>query len=175
MDKARRDAKLRMEQQELALIQRENEQAADHAKSEELLAFVQLLAANDGLSEPQIRFLAHYSQCGIVSKACIESGTGSRTHYDWLSQPQYKEAFVEAQRFSNERLESLAYDLASGRFSRPIASGGRVVAYEQIYDTKLLHTLLKARMPERFAQKIDVTSNGHSLVKIVDKEAWDSI
>lgn len=175
MEKSKREAKMRLEQQELAMIKRDDEAAAALASEQEFVAFAQLLAANDGLSESQIRFLVHYAQCGIVSKACILAGVGVRTHYDWLSQESYKESFEEARRISNEKLESLALDLASGRFSRPIASAGKVVAYERIYDTKLLTTLLKARMPEKFAQKIDVTSNGHSLVKIVDKEAWESI
>jgi hypothetical protein len=172
---AKSEAKNRIEQQESAMMLRENEAAATLALEQELRAYIELLALNEGLSDNQVRFLAHFAQSGIVSKACIDSGIGTRTHYDWILQDAYKEAFEEAKRMSNERLEILAYNLASGVFSRPIASAGKVVAYEPIYDTRLLQSLMKARMPEKYAQKVDITSNGHSLVKIVDKEAWDSI
>lgn len=175
MDSRKREAKNRIEQQELALMQQENQTAADRAAGQELVAFIELLAMNEGLSDNQVRFLAIFAQSGILSKACIDSGTASRTHYAWMTQDAYKDAYEEAKRMANEKLESLAYNLASGVYSRPIASGGRVVAYEPIYDTRLLQSLLKARMPEKYAQKIDVTSNGHSLVKIVDKDAWDSV
>lgn len=175
MDRAKREAKNRIEQQETAIMLQENKEAAALALGQELHAYIELLAMNEDLSDNQVRFLAHYVQSGIVSRACIESGTPTRTHYQWLTTETYKEAFEDAKRMANEKLENLAYNLASGVYSRPIASAGKVVAYEPIYDTRLLQTLLKARMPERFAHKVDITSNGHSLVKIVDKEAWDSI
>lgn len=175
MDKGRRDAKARIEQQELAIMQQEANGAADQANVQLFRAYCELLAANDGLSENQIRFLATYAGCGIMSRACIEAKVAPRTHYDWMTQQSYKEAFQDARVYADEKLESLAYDLANGRFSRPIASAGKVVAYEQIFDTKLLQTLLRARMPEKYAQKVDVTSNGHSIVKIVDRDAWESV
>jgi hypothetical protein len=65
--------------------------------------------------------------------------------------------------------------LASGVHTRPLVSMGKIVGYEKIYDTKLLQTMMKARMPEKYQQKVDITSNGHSLVKLVDKDAWDSV
>jgi hypothetical protein len=52
---------------------------------------------------------------------------------------------------------------------------GKIVGYEKIYDTKLLQVMMKARMPEKYQQRVDITSNGHSLVKLVDKDAWDSV
>ncbi len=175
MRNAKRQAKERLEQEELALMKRDSDTDAALTEKSELFAFTELLDDIEGLDAAQKRFLANYIQCGTILRACMNASMRPSQHYGWLSQPCYKAAFEEVKRFSNERLESLAYDLASGRFSRPLASAGKIVAYEQIYDTKLLQTLLRARMPEKFAQKVDITSNGHSLVKIVDKDAWDSI
>lgn len=175
MEERKRAAKKRIEQEEVALMKRDAETAAALTEKSELFAFSELLDDIEGLDAAQKRFLANYIQCGTILRACMNADVRPSQHYAWMLQPCYKEAFDEVKRFSNERLESLAYDLASGRFSRPIASAGKVVAYEQVFDTKLLQTLLRARMPERFAQKVDITSNGHSLVKIVDKDAWDSI
>lgn len=175
MEQRKRAAKKRIEQEEVALMKRDSGTDAALTETSELFTYIELLDDIEGLDALQKRFLANYIQCGTILRACMNASVRPSQHYGWLSQPRYKEAFDEVKRFSNERLESLAYDLASGRFSRPIASAGKVVAYEQVFDTKLLQTLLRARMPERFAQKVDITSNGHSLVKIVDKDAWDSI
>lgn len=105
----------------------------------------------------------------------MNTGMGYKRHYAWLKHPEYAEVFEECRKIADERLELLAYDLASGVYSKPIVNMGEIVTYEPIYDTKLLHTLLKARMPNKYREKIDVTSNGHSIVKMVDKEAWESV
>ncbi len=109
-------------------------------------------------------------------QSCLTSGTPLRTYYEWnTSDALFRDIVAEMKKMAADRLEQVAVDLATGAYMRPLVSQGRIAAYERIYDTKALLTLLKAKKPQEFAQKIDVTSNGHSLVKLIDKEAWDSV
>jgi hypothetical protein len=34
---------------------------------------------------------------------------------------------------------------------------------------------MRARMPERYGQRMDITTGGQSLIKYVDKDTWDAI
>lgn len=154
----------------------ESQFATRHADSMSIARYRALLDLEDGLSDRQKEFLAEFIQTGIVSRACLNVRMARHTHHKWLRESErYAEAFEDAKQMADEKLELLAYDLASGVYQKPIVDRGEIVTYEPIYDTKMLQTLLKARMPERFTDRKDITSNGHTIVKLVDREAWDSV
>jgi hypothetical protein len=129
------------------------------------------------LTELQRRFLAAFSVCGIVTRAALASGIAPTAHYSWLrsAKNDYKIAYDNAVQIANEFLEGMALELATGMRQEPVVSAGKLVTYKDIYDTRLLTTLLKARMPDKYGNKVDVTSNGHSIVKVIDKDTYDSI
>lgn len=159
---------------EAAMRMQENEAAEAYRGS--IQSYKAYLDQIEELSAQQKAFLAELSLSGIISQACFKSGTPPRTCYGWQTQSaDFKELVAETKKFANDRLEQVAIDLATGAYMRPLVSQGRIAGYERIFDTKALLALLKARKPEQFSQRIDVTSNGHSLVKLIDREAWDSV
>lgn len=112
---------------------------------------------------------------GVTTIACRLSHTAIRTVYDWRKDTDFEVLFQEALKIATDRLELEAIRLATGHYKEPIASMGKIVGYKDIRDTKVLMALLRSRDPIKFGTKVDVTSNGQSLVKIVDKDAWDSL
>lgn len=137
-------------------------------------AYIEMLGASE-LKPAMRRFLGAFAILGIVTEACKAAGISQRSVYTYRQDAEFEDMYHEAYKIANDRLENEALRLATGHYERPVVSMGKVVTYERIYDTKLLATLLRARNPEKFATKIDVTSNGQSLVKLVDKDAWDSV
>lgn len=138
--------------------------------------YYESLSGNEHLNERQKRVVAYLSHTGIPSKAMMEARVTSKQYYQWLANnPEFKLAIEEAKKHAAERLELVAIALATGEVHKPVVNMGKVVTYEPIYDSKLLLALLKSRMPEKYAQRVDITSNGHTIVKLVDKEAWESV
>lgn len=176
LQRARALATKRAEEAETAALVRGDDEAGQVAQRRDFDAYMAFLAENDELSDPQRHLLAALSISGLPSRACFEVGIPPRTYYNWLrDSAEFKEQAETARLFSADRLERVAIDLATGVYSKPLVSQGKLVAYEQIRDTKALIALLKARKPKEFAQRVDVTSNGHSLVKLIDREAWDAV
>ncbi len=171
----KRDATNRIKKSEEDNILREYQEKTEALRTVEIAQYIDDLLSIESLSEPQRLFLANLSISGIVTDASRRTRIPTSTYYDWCKQPEFKLAADEARKASSDRLELVAIALATGEYMRPIVSMGKVVTYEPIRDTKLLETLLKARKPDEFAKRIDVTSNGHSIVKLVDKDAWDSV
>jgi hypothetical protein len=176
MQEKKNKALKRLEESEQKVMIDRNGEAATLKRAESIAQYKALLDLESGLTDRQKEFLVEYIQSGIILRACLNINMARDTHRRWLNTSErYAECFQDATEMANEKLELLAYDLASGVYSKPLVSLGAVVGYEQIYDTKMLDRLLKARMPERFTERKDITSNGHSIVKLVDKEAWDSV
>lgn len=172
----RRKALKRAEDAEQKALVLDNESEAKVAQRTELLAYMTYLESETELSERQRLFLCDLAVHGLPSRSCLNTSVPARTYYEWITRyPTFKTLVEETKKMSNDRLEQVAIDLATGAYMRPLVSQGRIAAYERIYDSKVLIAMLKARKPAEFAQRIDVTSNGHSLVKLIDKDAWDSV
>jgi hypothetical protein len=153
----------------------ETGEGADFEHFGPLVSYIESLGLSNELDSRQRALLGAYARCGLLRKSCRIAGVNMKSHYNWMKNPEYSAAFEEARKVSGEVLEGLALELASGVYERPIASMGKIVGYEKIYDTKMLSMVLKARLPDKYQQRVDITSNGHSLVKLVDKDAWDSV
>lgn len=156
-------------------IDESDQEAVDFALTGNFVAYMEYLTADQDLSANQRLFLGEFAKDALVSYAAMRSGIAASNYYRWIKQDAFRLALEEAKKVANERLEKLALNLASGVYKRPIVSMGKLVAYEPIIDSRMLTTLLRARMPDKYSQKVDVTSGGHSLVKLVDKDAWNSV
>ena len=174
--KTRALALKRAKDAETAAIIREGAEEANRKRQEELTLYQAQLAEIEGISDDQRRLLSSISLHGIISRACLECQIPLSTAFKWIAtNPEYKQLVADARAMSTDRLEQTAIDLATGMNMRPLVSKGKIAGYERIYDTKALLTLLKARKPTEFGNKLDITSNGHTIVKLVDKDAWDSV
>jgi hypothetical protein len=152
-----------------------NEDGANFGQFGPLYSFMESLGENPDLNLEQSVLLAAFARCGLLRRSCHIAGVSVKKHYYWMKKPAYAETFEEAKKISAEVLEQLALELASGVYERPLVSQGHIAGYEKIYDTKLLMRMLQARNPEKYQQRMDVTSGGQSLVKLVDKDTWDSV
>lgn len=119
------------------------------------------------------RFLAVFVRTGNITSACLAVGISRSTHYKWLKSDTYAAAFHEARSEAGEYLEGVARDLATGAYQRPIVSGGKIVTYEPIYNTRLLLALLRANLPEKYGNRA-ASGSQRTSIKLVDRDAWPS-
>jgi hypothetical protein len=109
-------------------------------------------------SESKARFLAHYRLTGNVTAACELAGISRRqVVYEWREHDEtFLNAFQEAGLEATDRLEEEARRRAHDGFEEPVFQGGKQVGTIRRYSDTLLVTLLKARAPERFRERVDV-------------------
>lgn len=99
-------------------------------------------------------FLASFEELGNVTLAALASGVPRRTHYNWLrDDPDYLEAFHEAQDDAADRLEAEARRRAVDGVEKPVGwykgqPGGTVREYSDV----LLMFLLKGLRPEKYVE-----------------------
>ena len=176
INKAKSDATKRATLAEQSVMVRENENVAEAEQAQFLSTYMAILDETEGLTDRQRRFLSELAISGMPTQACYRVGVPAGTYRRWIHEsPEFRALVEETRQFANDKLEQVAIDLATGQYMRPLVSQGIIAGYERIFDTKVLLALLKSRKPNEFAQRIDVTSNGHSLVKLVDKDTWDSV
>jgi hypothetical protein len=58
-------------------------------------------------------FLAAFSRCGSLSSAAKRARIDRRTHYNWLADPVYQQAFQQAIREAGDALEDKLNELAN--------------------------------------------------------------
>jgi hypothetical protein len=114
--------------------------------AEEVLEMIQ-----DPLSkltnDRQISFLQEIVMTGgNIRKSAERAGISTRSHYDWLSQDDYRSAFDAAYQRSTRMLEAEAIRRATG-FERPLVYKGQVTGSITEHSDNLLMFLLKQRDP----------------------------
>jgi hypothetical protein len=88
---------------------------------------------------------------GTVLKAAETAGVKRTAHYHWLkTDPEYAEAFEEAERLSADLLADEAYKRAVEGVRKPVYHKGEVVGYETVYSDVLLMFLAKARNRQKY-------------------------
>jgi len=109
----------------------------------------------------QRRFLAALADTGNVSRAVALAGT-SRTRVYMLRRddPDFRQAWDEAEEIACGRLEAEAWRRAVDGFDEPLVSGGRLVCdgdgnplLLRRYSDTLLIALLKAHRPQKFDRR----------------------
>lgn len=176
----KKKAEKRVLQKEREIMTRAIEEQTDLSTaslilSTDLINYVENLAVQSGLSMNQARYLSEYAKDGLTGYAAQRAGISLLTVYEWNQNPAFKATHEEVRKLANETLEKRAIDMTDGTYKKPVVSAGKYVCDEEIRDTKMLAMLLRGRMPERYGQRVDVTSGGASLVKLVDRDTWDSV
>lgn len=124
-----------------------------------------------GLTETQERFLEAYKQYGYIYPAMVAIGLNSRqNHYNWMENEAYATAFEEAETNAVELAESelRRRGIIGDERRRPYFYRGEQVG-EEVWrerDTVALIVLLKAKKPELYREKYDLTSDGRPLIDL---------
>jgi hypothetical protein len=108
------------------------------------------------------QFLAAYAQCGSVKLAAESANVNRDTHYEWLKDPAYKQAFEDAREEACDRLGAEARRRAMG-WEEPVIYQGALCYHlgkngkpskkpltVARYSDILLMFLLKAARPEKY-------------------------
>jgi len=104
------------------------------------------------------RFLKAFARSGNITYAAKLAGISRRTVYVWQEhQPGFAEAFAEAGHKATEALEREAWRRAKDGVAEPVYQHGKLVGTIQRYSDNLLMFLLKARAPERYRDRVDVS------------------
>lgn len=103
-------------------------------------------------------FLLAFEDEGTVFHAAKRAGIDRTTHYRWLNEdPEYRAAFADAEETVVEKLEREGMRRAREGTDKPVFHQGEVVGHIREYSDTLLIFLLKARRPNVYRDRIDVT------------------
>jgi hypothetical protein len=104
------------------------------------------------------RFLKSYALCGNVTTAAKAAGVGRSTVYVWQEdEPDFVLAMRQADLQATEVLEQEAWRRAREGIAEPVFQHGKEVGTIQRYSDQLLMFLLRARAPERYRDRVDVS------------------
>lgn len=99
-------------------------------------------------------FLAAFSECGVISRAAEIAGIDRGTHYDWMkNDPEYVQAFKDAEDVAAEHLEQEARRRAVEGTQKPVFYQGQVCGTVTEYSDTLLIFLLKGAKPEKYQER----------------------
>lgn len=140
----------------------------------------------DERKKAQEKFLNAYGELGIVKYACRVAKINRTTFYDWKhNDPEFAALLPDATDDANDTLEYAAYEQSVLGTEEPVVSAGQVI-YEtepmhdeegnpkydskgrpmmkrgkiitvRKYSPQLLITLLKARMPDKYKDKMSLS------------------
>jgi hypothetical protein len=118
----------------------------------------------------QAAFLEAVAIYGTITRACVETDVGRRTHYDWLETETYAKAFIEAEKIFADRVRDAVRLRAVDGWQEPVIYQGQyqfvnirakngtskkqMVTVRKFSD-RLLELLAKAKCPE-FRDKLEV-------------------
>lgn len=102
------------------------------------------------------RFLRDFAVCGVVLRAAKSAKVGRRTVYEWLERDAvFKGLYDEAYQDANDAMEEEARRRGEDGVPEPVYQGGKLVGHIQKYSDTLLITMLKARRPDVFRERIE--------------------
>lgn len=105
--------------------------------------------------------------CSSVTRAARWSKVARDTHYKWLDDKAYADAFAATERVAARSLEDEAVRRAHEGLRKAIRYKGKIVGYETEYSDTLLQALLKANAPDKFRDRQSVDHSGEIVVKRV--------
>lgn len=112
-------------------------------------------------------FLRVLARRGNVTDACtaadIERSTAYRRRDDY---PEFKALWEEALKQASDSLEDVAWKRATEGTEKPVWYKGNQVGTELEYSDALLMFLLKGNKPEKFKERMDVTSDDKPLAPV---------
>jgi hypothetical protein len=99
-----------------------------------------------------------------VSEACRAAGIGRTTAYEWRdTDPVFAAAWKDAEEDAADKLEREAWRRGVEGTDKPITYQGEITGTYKEYSDRMLEILLKGHRPEKFKDKVDVTSDGEKL------------
>lgn len=104
-------------------------------------------------------FLAAYATCGHLSQAAQLAGCSRHSHYHWLADPAYAEAWDAAQRMAADVLEDEATRRALGWEETRYSADGTAYTVHK-YSDVLLIVRLKALYPDKYRERYDLEHSG---------------
>jgi transposase-like protein len=103
-------------------------------------------------------FLSVFPEEGTVSHAAKRVGIDRVTHYRWLqADPEYAAAFATAELEANDNMEREARRRAVEGTEEPVYQGGKKIGTIRKYSDTLLIFLMKAAMPSKYRERVDVS------------------
>jgi len=131
----------------------------------------------------QAAFLASFSEMGNISRACKAANVGRQTHYNWMEDAAYREAFSEAQDQAIDVLETEARRRAIEGVRKLKFHEGQALIdpmtgeyYQELdYSDTLLIFLMKGARPNVYRDNTKVETDGKVEVTIrhVNKPKYD--
>ena len=104
------------------------------------------------------RFLKSYALCGNITTAAKAAGIARMTVYQWQeASPEFVLAMRQADLQATEVLEREAWRRARDGVAESVYQHGKQVGTIQRYSDQLLMFLLRARAPERYRDRVDVS------------------
>lgn len=111
----------------------------------------------EAVAELKSSLLIAYVRSGSLTRACQATSISATAHRRWLRQdPQYAEAWADAQAALADSLEEEAIRRARDGIERPVFQGGMEVGRTTEYSDQLLMFLLKGMRPEKYRERVAV-------------------
>ena len=104
----------------------------------------------------QKSFLAAYAGCGNITHAARMARCHRMSHYKWMGQAGYQEAYAEAHAEACDVLEGEARRRAVTGVAKPIYYQGVIVGTVKEYSDTLLIFLMKGAMPEKYRDNVKI-------------------
>lgn len=96
---------------------------------------------------------------GNVTEACAAAGISKRSAYDWReADPDFKAAWDDAVELTTEALEQEVYRRAFEGCEEPVFYKGEMCGAIKRYSDTLAMFTLKARKPEKYREKHEVSN-----------------
>ena len=106
----------------------------------------------------QKRFLLAYAQVGVISRACKLAKVSRASIYQWQEHDaEFTVAMREAGITATEALETEAWRRARDGVDEPVYQHSKLVGTITRYSDNLLMFMLRARAPERYRERVDVS------------------
>lgn len=118
--------------------------------------------------EAQTAFLEAYTKTGTISGAARASGVGKRTHYAWLSDPEYQQRFADAHETAVDAAEQELRRRGVYGYERPVFFQGEQVGSSTEYSDACLIFYLKGRRQDVFSDRIQHSGPGGGPLQYVD-------
>ena len=108
------------------------------------------------ISHPKKRaFLLAYERLGVITQAAQAAGIDRRTVTHWRhTDPDFAEAFEEAQQAVADMLEREAIRRAVEGWDEPVFQKGKHVGNVRKYSDTLLIFLMKGAQPEKYSDRL---------------------
>jgi len=105
----------------------------------------------------QIAFLEEFIKLPVVKRAARSANIKRRRHYDWLkTDPAYAKLFASMEERVTWLLEDTLVDRALYGVEKVVTVAGKREVIRK-FDSQLLIFLLKARRPERYRERVEIT------------------